>query len=90
MGQDTIQDVVDRIERYADRERNAGDPDGEQAAREAAAEAQSAGTLEEALQIEAELYQSANQLIKKKKNWFQRLFGGGDDDDNNDSFSDNS
>ena len=49
MVEDSIQDVVERIERYADRERHAGDPTAEQEAREAALRAQNALSVDEAL-----------------------------------------
>jgi hypothetical protein len=82
--EDTIQDVVERIHRYGDRGRNAGDMSGEQEARNAALRAQGAPTLEEARRIEQAL-QNGGEMVgqdvpKKKKGWFQRWFGGGDDD----------
>jgi len=82
---DTIQEVVDRIHRHGDRERNAGDLTGEQEAREAARRAQDAMSVDEALQIEAELQEDDQPMIpgqevvkKKKRGWLQRLFGWGD------------
>jgi hypothetical protein len=96
--EDSIQDVVERIHRHADRGRNAGDLTGEQEAREAALRAQEARSVEEAQGIEQALQQSSSEedapvvgpeLVpkKKKKGWFRRLFGGGSDDDD---FMDNS
>lgn len=86
MVDDTIQEVVDRIHRHGDRERNAGDLTGEQEAREAARRAQDAMSVDEALQIEAELQEDDQPMIpgqevvkKKKRGWLQRLFGWGDD-----------
>ena len=98
MVEDTIQDVVERIHRYGDRGRNAGDSSAEQEARDAAQRAQDARSLSEALRIEQALQQGSAledapeavaQVIvpKKKKSFWQRWFGGGDDDD---SYSDNS
>lgn len=89
MVDDTIQEVVERIQRYGDRERNAGDVAGEQEAREAARRAQDAVSVDEALQIEAELQDDDQPVVpgqevvtkKKKRGWLSRLFGWGDDDD---------
>lgn len=88
MVEETIQDVVERIGRYGDRSRSAGDALGEQVARDAAQRAQEAPTVDVALLIEQVLVQNDGedptvvgpQVIKKKKGWFQRWFGGGDDD----------
>jgi hypothetical protein len=87
--EDTIQEVVERIHRYGDRERNVGNLTEEREAREAALDAQHALTVEEALRIEAALQDDddvsvvpGQEVVKKKKRgWLQRLFGGGDDDD---------
>ncbi len=89
MVEETIQEVVERIHRHGDRERNAGDLMAEQEAREAARRAQDALSVNEALQIEAELQDDDQPVIpgqevvkkKKKRGWLSRLFGGGDDDD---------
>ena len=85
--EDTIQDVVERIHRYGDRGRNAGDGLGEQEARNAALQAQGAPTVEDALRIEEALQMSGEdapvvgqQVLKKKKGWFRRLLEGDDDD----------
>lgn len=88
MVEDTIQDVVDRIQRYGDRGRNAGDMLGEQEARNAAIRAQDAASVEEAQQIEQALQQDPpvvgqDVVKKKKKGFFQRWFGGDDDDTDN-------
>jgi hypothetical protein len=89
LGEDTIQDVVERIGRYGDRSRSAGDTLGEREARDAVLRAQSVSTVDEALGIEQALLQIdgedptvvGQQVVKKKKGWFRRWFGGGDDDD---------
>jgi hypothetical protein len=82
---DTIQDVVERIQRYGDRERNIGNLSREKEAREAASSAQAVTTVEDAQGIEQSLLGGdgiVGQVApQKKKSWFQRLFGGGDDDD---------
>lgn len=93
MVEDTIQEVVERIHRYGDRERNAGDLTGEEESRQAARRAQDALSVDEALRIEAELQQDddpitpGQELVKKKKKrgWLSRLFGGGDDDTDTDN-----
>jgi hypothetical protein len=91
--EDTIQDVVERIHRFGDRERNVGNLTEEREAREAALEAQNALNVEEALRIEAALQDDEDVsaipgqevVKKKKKGWLQRLFGSGDDDNDSDN-----
>lgn len=92
MVDDTIQDVVERIHRYGDRERNVGNLTAEREAREAAREAQEASSVDEALEIEHELQSEPGPVIvgqevikKKKRGWLQRLLGWGDDDDDTDN-----
>jgi hypothetical protein len=90
---DTIQDVVERIHRYGDRERSVGNLTAEREAREAAREAQEAASVGEALRIEQELQQDDAEPLsdtpgvvkKKKRGWLQRLFGWGDDDADTDN-----
>ncbi len=86
MGEDTIQDVVERIERYGDRSRSVGDTSGEQVAHDAAQRAQEAPTVDEALVIEQLLLQTdptlvGQQVVKNKKGWFRRWLSGNDDDE---------
>ena len=91
--EDTIQDVVERIHRYGDRERNVGNLTAEREAREAAREAQEAPSVGEALRIEQQLQQDDTEppaglpgtVKKKKRGWLQRLFGWGDDDGDSDN-----
>jgi hypothetical protein len=52
MPEDTIADVAERLDRCADRFRNAGDQESEKAAHEAAAAVRGCGSLEVALNIE--------------------------------------
>lgn len=94
MVEDTIQEVVERLHRYGDRERNAGDLTAEQEAREAARRAQDALSVDEALRIEAALQDDDNDPVipgqevvkkKKKRGWLSRLFGGDDDDGDTDN-----
>ena len=92
MVEDTIQEVVERIHRYGDRERNTGDLTAEREAREAARRAQEALSVDEALQIEAELQDDDQPVLpgqevvkKKKRGWLKRLFGWGDNDGDTDN-----
>jgi hypothetical protein len=87
---DTIQDVVERIDRHADRYRSSGDAEGEERALDAAARAASARSVDEALGIETALVGvsfAGPMEVPKKRSWWRRLFGGSDDNgfDNDDS-----
>jgi hypothetical protein len=61
---ESVDDVADRIGRYGDRFRNAGDTAGERAAREAALAARQSVSVEEALRIEHD-FLSAHGLLNQ-------------------------
>jgi hypothetical protein len=83
--------VVERIHRYGDRGRNAGDLTAEQEARDAAQRAEKAASIDEARQIELALQEGGaeedapvmvgQEVVKKKKKGFFRRWLFGDDDD---------
>jgi hypothetical protein len=75
--EDTIQEVVERIHRYGDRERNVGNLAEEREAREAALDAQHALTVEEALRIEAALQDDDDVSVVQGRRWSRKRRGDG-------------
>jgi len=86
---DTIQEIVERIDRHADRYRNAGDTAGEQRALDAATKAAGARSVEEALGIETALtgasFAGPAQPPTKRSWWRRLLWGSGDNEFENDN-----
>lgn len=76
MSELTVQDVVSRMLRYADRCRATGNSENAQLAVDLATQASLASTVDEAMNFERMLLACARPK-KKKVGFFRRWFGGG-------------
>lgn len=73
---DKIEEVAERVERFADRFRNADDEEGAEIAEQYAAEIRNAKTLEEAYSVESEFMQKIKDRLPFGKRGTSSHIGG--------------